>query len=72
MSINPFESIDERLSNIESILKDLKSKPKTISNKNLSVAEVAERINVSKQSIWNYIKRGTLPATQIGRKYLIK
>ena len=72
MSINPFESIDVRLSKIESILKDLKTKPKSTSNKNLTVAEVAIKINVSKQSVWNYIKKGIIPATQVGRKYLIK
>ena len=70
---NPFEAIAERLSNIESLLLELKHKPvEEEKSENLTVKETAEVLKVSEQSVHNYIKRGTLSAQKVGRILLIK
>ncbi len=70
---NPFEIISERLSNIESLLLDIKHKPvQEEKSENLTVKETAELLKVSEQSVHNYIKRGTLSAQKVGRILLIK
>lgn len=70
---NPFETIDHRLSNLENLLLEFINKPieKKISE-NLTVKETAEVLKVSTQSIHNYIKKGYLPATKVGRVLLVK
>ncbi|WP_159092059.1 helix-turn-helix domain-containing protein [Aquimarina sp. Aq107] len=70
---NPFKIISERLSNIESLLLDIKHKPvEERKPENLTVKETAELLKVSEQSVHNYIKRGTLSAQKVGRILLIK
>lgn len=70
---NPFEIIEQRLSNIENLLLDIKHKPiEEGKAENLTVKEAAELLKVSEQSIHNYIKRGFLPAQKVGRILLIK
>jgi len=70
---NPFEIIEQRLSNIENLLLDIKHKPTEEEKaENLTVKEAAELLKVSEQSIHNYIKRGFLPAQKVGRILLIK
>lgn len=70
---NPFETISERLSNIEKLLLDIKHKPiEEEKSENLNVKESAELLKVSKQSIHNYIKKGFMPAKKVGRILLIK
>ena len=73
MSANPFETINERLSNIESLLLELKHKPEAEEkSENLTVKETAEVLKVSEQSVHNYIKRGFISAQKVGRILLIK
>ena len=70
---NPFETINLRLSNIETLLLDIKHKPiEEEKSENLTVKETAEVLKVSKQSIHNYIRKGFLPAQKLGRILLIK
>ena len=70
---NPFEQLNERLSNIESLLLEIKHKPsEEEKSENLTVKETAEYLKVSEQSVHNYIKRGLLPAVKMGRVLLIK
>jgi len=70
---NPFEAINLRLSNIETLLLDIKHKPiEEEKSENLTVKETAEVLKVSKQSIHSYIKKGFLPAQKMGRILLIK
>lgn len=70
---NPFETINQRLSNIENLLLDIKHKPiEEAKPENLTVKESSELLKVSEQSIHNYIRKGFLPATKIGRFLLIK
>lgn len=70
---NPFEIIEQRLSNIENLLSDIKQKPiEDEKTENLTVKEACELLKVSEQSIHNYIKKGFLPAQKVGRILLIK
>ena len=69
---NPFIEIDARLSNIENLLLDIKHKPKEDNlNEKLSIQEVAKELSVSEITVHNYIKKGILPATKIGRRVFI-
>jgi len=70
---NPFEALNDRLANIETILLEIKHKPiEEEKSENLTVKETAEVLKVSEQSVHNYIKRGFLPAQKVGRILLIK
>lgn len=68
---NPFEVIDARLSNIESLLLDIKHPPKIPENKLHSVKSLAEYAGVSELSIRNYILEGKIQAKRIGRRLFI-
>jgi len=69
---NPFELIDERLSNIESLLLDIKHKPEVdLSNKRYSIKEAADILMVIPLTIRNHIKAGNIKASKLGRKYYI-
>lgn len=69
---NPFETINQRLSNIETLLLDIKHKPiEEEKSENLNVKEVAEILKVSEQSVHSYIKKGHFPAKKLGRILLI-
>jgi excisionase family DNA binding protein len=70
---NPFEILNERLANIETLLLEIKYKPEEDEkSENLTVKETAEFLKVSEQSIHNYIKKGFIPAQKMGRILLIK
>lgn len=71
---NPFETINERLSSIESLLLEISKEPskKEDQSENLTVKETAKLLKVSEQSVHNYIRRGLLPAVKMGRVLLIK
>tara|TARA_R110002012_G_scaffold11112_7_gene49972 strand:+ start:63256 stop:63531 length:276 start_codon:yes stop_codon:yes gene_type:complete len=70
---NPFETINERLLNIETLLLEIKHKPVEVENpENLTVKETADVLKVSEQSVHNYIKKGLIPAQKVGRVLLIK
>ncbi len=70
---NPFETINQRLLNIETLLLEIKHKPiEEEKPENLTVKETAEFLKVSEQSVHNYIKKGFLPAQKVGRILLIK
>ncbi len=69
---NPFEQINSRLSNIESLLIDLKHKNEVETiEENLSPEQVAKILLVSTQSVYKYIREGNLKAKRKGRGYLI-
>jgi len=71
---NPFDTIDQRLLNIENLLLELKNKPIKEQPKpeNYTVKETAKLLKVSEQSIHSYIKKGLIPAQKLGRILLIK
>ncbi len=68
---NPFTKIEERLSGIESLLQEIYSKASEEEEVYLNVKETAKYLNVSEQSVHNYIKEGKIPAKKVGRPYLI-
>ena len=62
---NPFIEIDSRLSNIESLLIDIKHKSDVEQKEiNHSVDEVAKILKVSKQSVYSYIRKGKIKANE--------
>lgn len=69
---NPFESLEARLSNIESLLLDIKNKPEETENKLHSVKSLALLSGVSELTIRNWIKEGKIQAKKIGGKILIE
>lgn len=70
---NPFDAINQRLLNIETLLLEIKENPiEEEKSENLTVKETAELLKVSEQSIHNYIKRGFITAQKVGRILLIK
>ena len=70
---NPFEQLQNEISEVKGLLLELIQQPKEESNpENLTVKESAEVLKVSEQSIHNYIKKGFLKAHKMGRIYLIK
>lgn len=69
---NPFEVFDSRLSNIESLLREIKEKTESEQkDENLSPEQVAKILLVSTQSVYKYIREGNLKAKRKGRGYLI-
>lgn len=70
---NPFEKLQEELSDIKVLLLEIIQQPKEESKpENLTVKESADFLKVSEQSIHNYIKKGFIKAHKMGRIYLIK
>lgn len=69
---NPFEVLEQRLSNIENLLLDIKHPPKQTENKLYSVKELAAYAGVSELSIRNYIIEGKIKAKKIGRRIFIE
>ncbi len=69
---NPFETIDQRLLNIENILLELNKPIEEKKPENHTVKEASQLLKVSEQTIHNYIKKGFLPAKKVGRFLLIK
>jgi excisionase family DNA binding protein len=70
-SYNPFEALQAKLNNIESLLLDIKHKETPIESKKYSVATLAEYAGVSELSIRNWITEGKIEAKRIGRRILI-
>jgi excisionase family DNA binding protein len=63
---NPFEVFDDRLSNIEKLLLDLKNHPLSETNSEaketlFSVQEAAEFLNLSVPTIYGKVQKGELP-----------
>jgi excisionase family DNA binding protein len=59
------------------IVADLKTELEAILNRaneqeNYTVQEVSKLLRCSELTVYNYIKKGLLPASKIGRKYIIK
>lgn len=70
--VNPFESIETRLSNIENLLLDIKHKPKETENKLHSVKSLSLFSGVSELTVRNWIKEGKIQAKKIGGRILIE
>lgn len=68
---NPFETLEARLSNIESLLFEIKNKEVKTESKLFSVAQLAKYAGVSELSIRNWILEGKIEAQRIGRRIFI-
>jgi excisionase family DNA binding protein len=68
---NPFVAIEKRLSGIENLLSQIYAKSIEEEEIYFNVKEAAKFLNVSEQSIHNYIREGKIPAKKVGRPYLI-
>lgn len=71
--VNPFEAIDARLSNIESLLLDLKhSAPKTEKQNDpdelLTVQGAAEFLSLSVPTVYGLISKGELPVMKRSKR----
>lgn len=69
---NPFEALESRLSNIESLLLDIKNKPEETVNKLYTVNSLSLYADVSELTIRNWIKEGKIQAKKIGGRILIE
>ncbi len=69
---NPFESIENRLSNIENLLLDIKHKPEEIENQLHSVKSLAALSGVSQLTVRNWIIEGKIQAKRMGRRLFIE
>jgi excisionase family DNA binding protein len=71
---NPFEVIEARLSNIETLLLDLKHQPKSVNastqsnDKPLSIGEAADFLNLSIPTLYSKVSRGELPVMKRGKR----
>lgn len=71
---NPFEVLEARLSNIETLLLDLKHQPKAVqastqsSEKPLSISEAADFLNLSVPTLYSKVSRGELPVMKRGKR----
>ena len=69
---NPFEIIEQKLSNLERLFLEFKNKPAPqVRPEHYTVKEAARVLKCSEQSIHNYIKKGFLKAQKVGRILLI-
>ncbi|MFL0143645.1 helix-turn-helix domain-containing protein [Tenacibaculum maritimum] len=69
---NPFETIHSEITELKDLVIQLLNKPKEdLSNKLYTINEAATLLRVDRQSIRNYIDKGHIKATFIGRRILI-
>lgn len=67
---NPFKELDERLSNIESILFEIKQMPNKEQSKDklLTVHEVAKLLKIAPATIYAKVSDNTLPFMKQGKR----
>lgn len=70
---NPFEVIEARLSNIESLILDIKHKPSSTEEKSqsdqlLTVDQAAKFLNLTKPTIYSKVSKGELPYMKKGKR----
>ena len=70
---NPFEVIEERLSNIESLILDLKKQPQQAEpiqppEKLLTIQEAAKFLNLTVPTIYSKVSKGELPVMKRSKR----
>lgn len=70
---NPFEVIEARLNNIETLLLDLKHTPKEQGEQSetdelLTVQQAAELLNLSVPTLYGYTQRAEIPVCKRGKR----
>jgi excisionase family DNA binding protein len=73
MVVNPFETIEKRLSYIESLILDIKHQPQQVeqkepSEKLLTVQEAAEFLNLTVPTIYSKVSKGELPVMKRSKR----
>ncbi|MCD8405214.1 helix-turn-helix domain-containing protein [Tenacibaculum finnmarkense] len=72
MEVNPFVPIQSDLKEVKKLLLQIINKPKEdLSHKLYTIKEAAELLKVDKQTVKNYINKGTLKAKYFGRSIRI-
>ena len=71
-NITPDELKEIIISDLKIEIENLVSRLNLSQPVNYSVQTASKLLGVSELSIYNYIKKGMLPASKIGRKYIIK
>ena len=71
-NITPAELKEMIVSDLKNEIENLVLRLNLRQPANYSVKTVSKLLGVSELSIYNYIKKGLLPASKIGRKYIIK
>lgn len=71
--MNPFESIEERLSGIENLLLDFKNQPQKVATNEepeqfLSVQETAQFLNLTVPTIYSKVSKRELPVMKRGKR----
>jgi len=69
--INPFETIDARLTNIECLLLDLKRNPPTenvASEQLLTIKQAAELLSLSVPTIYGLVAKQEIPVSKKGKR----
>ena len=69
-NINPNELTDMIISELKIELEAILLKANEVEN--YTIKETSNLLKCSKLTIYNYIKKGILPASKIGRNYIIK
>ncbi len=73
MISNPFQSIEDRLENIEGLLIEIKRQPKKENQDKLySVAEAADILGIAEITLRLWIKDGKIKAERFGRRIRIR
>jgi len=70
---NPFEIIDARLSNIETLLLDLKHSSITINNQTdtktlLTIQDAATLLHLSVPTLYGYVSKSIIPVSKQGKR----
>lgn len=71
--MNPFETIEERLSGIENLLLDLKNQPQKVATNEqpeqfLTVQETAQFLNLTVPTIYSKVSKRELPVMKRGKR----
>ena len=70
---NPFELLEKRLSNIETILLDLKHQPKEVAptehpDQLLTIQQAAELLSLTVPTLYTKVSKGELPSMKRGKR----
>jgi len=70
--LNPFESIEAKLSNIENLLLDLKRQPKAVDSlpDKISIAEAEKLTGLKRSALYKLTMAGTIPCSHFGKRLI--
>lgn len=73
-NVNPFESLESKLLNIQNSLTEIKTslseRPK-VEQKYYPVAQAARKLNVAEITLYRECKKGRIPSKKIGERVMI-